>query len=321
MARPKKTVIEYRSYYLPLHFPVLLLSGDYWRSSDVPSGRLHFHNCLEIGICHSDSGFMEFPGQALSFQEGDITVIPRNIPHTTYSSPGCSSHWSYLFIDPQELFRNLLPNTWKNYELYPFTSVRSFQFVFSRREHPFLYQLATSVVQELEEKRPAYQISCRGLLLSFYIEIFRIQTQRSAISPPESREQEGTPDNLLVISPALDYVEKNYMQPFTVEDLAALCHFTPPHFRRVFREIMGVSPQDFITNTRITKACNLLRSTEHSILSISEMAGFHSLSSFNRSFSKIMQQAPRDYRKMMAQSDQLAQSQSIQEYTGWMHPE
>ena len=95
MARPKKTVIEYRSYYLPLHFPVLLLSGDYWRISDVPSGRLHFHNCLEIGICHSDSGFMEFPGQALSFQEGDITVIPRNIPHTTYSSPGCSRHWSY----------------------------------------------------------------------------------------------------------------------------------------------------------------------------------------------------------------------------------
>ena len=101
-----------------------------------------------------------------------------------------------------------------------------------------------------------------------------------------------------------------------------LCAISPPpQFRRGFRGVMGGSPPDFINNPRINKACNLLRSTEHSILSISEMAGFHSLSSFNRSFSKIMQQAPRDYRKMMAQSDQLAQSQSIQEYTGWMHPE
>lgn len=55
MAKSKRAVTEYRSYYLPTHFPVLLLSGDYWKISDIPSGSLHFHNCLEIGICHSDS--------------------------------------------------------------------------------------------------------------------------------------------------------------------------------------------------------------------------------------------------------------------------
>ena len=54
MAKSKRAVTEYRSYYLPTHFPVLLLSGDYWKISDIPSGSLHFHNCLEIGICHSE---------------------------------------------------------------------------------------------------------------------------------------------------------------------------------------------------------------------------------------------------------------------------
>ena len=59
MPKPINAITEYRNYYLPPHFPVLLLTGEHWRISDIPSDRLHFHNCLEIGICHSDSGFME----------------------------------------------------------------------------------------------------------------------------------------------------------------------------------------------------------------------------------------------------------------------
>lgn len=88
MSKPKKIITEYRNYYLPLQFPAILLSGDYWKISDVPSGRLHFHNCLEIGVCHSDSGTLEFYGNPLPFKEGDVTCIPRNIPHTTYSTRG-----------------------------------------------------------------------------------------------------------------------------------------------------------------------------------------------------------------------------------------
>ena len=42
MAKSKNSVTEYRNYYLPMNFPVLLLSGEHWRISDVPSGRPHF---------------------------------------------------------------------------------------------------------------------------------------------------------------------------------------------------------------------------------------------------------------------------------------
>lgn len=87
MAKSKRAVTEYRSYYLPMQFPVLLLSGDYWKISDIPSGSLHFHNCLEIGICHSDSGTLEINGEKQTFHAGDVTVLPRNVPHTTYSAP------------------------------------------------------------------------------------------------------------------------------------------------------------------------------------------------------------------------------------------
>lgn len=88
MAKSKRAVTEYRSYYLPTHFPVLLLSGDYWKISDIPSGSLHFHNCLEIGICHSDSGTLEINGEKQTFHAGDVTVLPAmfHIPLTVHQA-------------------------------------------------------------------------------------------------------------------------------------------------------------------------------------------------------------------------------------------
>lgn len=327
MAKQKGVVTEYRSYYLPMHFPVLLLSGDYWKISDVPSGRLHFHNCLEIGICHSDSGCIEFFGEPLSFKAGDVTVIPKNVPHTTYSTPGTESHWSYIYFDPQELFRNMLPATWKNFDFSIYSS-HGFQPILNRTDHPQVYELVLSVIRELEEQKPSYQLSAKGLLLSLYIELLRIETleknedDNSDTGAAETApSQEEDKDNALVIAPALDYIEENYSSQFSIEYLADLCHWSPTHFRRVFHDIMGTSPLDFVNNTRITKACNLLRSTEDSILNISETVGFHSVSSFNRYFIKIMQMSPRDYRKQMQKSDKRMENQSIMEYAGWLYPE
>lgn len=319
MSKQKNIITEYRNYYLPPNFPALLLSGDYWKISDVPSGRLHFHNCLEIGICHSDSGMMEFFGQPYPFTAEDIVIVPRNIPHTTYSTKGTESRWSYIFFDPSELLGPMLPSTWKSLDL----SLSDFpmsHYILPKADYPVIYQLTIRIVTELEEKRPGYLLSAKGLFLSLFIELYRIQAM-------ERNENSGTifkeesPDNSLVIAPALNYIEKNYMQQFSIDVLADLCHWSPTHFRRVFHDIMGTSPLDFINKTRIMKSCNLLRSTEESILEISEQVGFHSVSSFNRYFAKIMQMSPREYRKQMIQSDKREENLSILEYAGWMFPE
>lgn len=319
MPKPKKIITEYRNYYLPPHFPALLLSGDYWKISDIPSGRLHFHNCLEIGICHSDRGTLEFYGEKMPFHAGDVTCIPRNVPHTTYSFPGTESHWSYLFFDPEELFRNVLPDSWNNYDL-SISSFKTYRYVLSKKTYPVIYQLTLQIIRELTEQNPGYQLSARGLLLSLYIELYRIQHEEDALAD-NKKAQPFLPENALVISPALNFIEDNYMQNFTVEFLAGLCHWSPTHFRRVFHEIMGISPLEYVNNTRIMKACNLLRSTEDSILSISEGIGFHSVSSFNRYFMKVMQILPREYRKQVVLADQQQKSQSILEYAGWLYPE
>ncbi len=318
MSKPKTGIAEYRNYYLPYDFPVLLLSGDHWKISNIPSKNLHFHNCLEIGICHSESGYMKFNGrqEPLFFKEGDITCVPRNIPHTTYSSPGTESHWSYLFIDPSELFRNIAPNFSRGFDL-SLSAYTEYKHILSRDTYPLVYQLTTTIIQELEEKRPHYQMSATGLLLSLCIELHRIQSEGGQ----EATLTDHPPDNAMVLSPVLDYIEDNYAQQFDINYLADICRLSPTHFRRLFHSIMGTSPLDFVNNTRIHKACNLLRSTEFSILEISELVGFRSVSSFNRHFMDVMQITPRNYRNETLLTKENQEKLSILEYKGWMYPE
>lgn len=86
------------------------------------------------------------------------------------------------------------------------------------------------------------------------------------------------------VAPALEYINRHYMEDFPIETLARLCGMSQSHFRRVFRELLSVGPLEHLNRTRILKACSLMRMSEDSILSISGQVGFQSLSSFNRHF-------------------------------------
>lgn len=229
-------------------------------------------------------------------------------------------------MDPKELFRHSLPSTWKNYDLQPY-AFKNFKYLLSKEHYPEVWQLLTLIIKELQEQKLGYQFAARGLMLSLYIEIYRIQSQEEEGRKGEKEEKGGgggfsDSASPLSIAPALDYIENNYMKQFGIEFLAELCHWSPTHFRRIFHSVMRISPLNYLNNTRIQKSCSLLCSTEDSILSISEAVGFQSVSSYNRYFYRLMSQSPREYRRQMLQSDkQQVQSMSILEFSGWMYPE
>lgn len=174
--------------------------------------------------------------------------------------------------------------------------------------------LATSIVEEMKQQSPYYRESAYGLLMSLYIELLRVHASNESWS---AQEQERDLQGDLVISPVLEFITKNYMMPVTIDYLADLCHLSTTHFRRKFHEIMGTTPLDFLNSTRVEEACKRLKSTEASILSISEQVGFRSISSFNRCFAKLMGESPKTWRKGAHTEAQSAKA-SILEFTGWV---
>ena len=95
----------------------------------------------------------------------------------------------------------------------------------------------------------------------------------------------------------LKYVENNYMNKITIEDMATEVGLSQSHFMKYFKQTMGASFIDYLNEYRLTMASRLLLSSESSILDIAAEVGFDNLSYFNRIFKKRFELTPSAYRK------------------------
>lgn len=154
--------------------------------------------------------------------------------------------------------------------------------IFSSDDHPALANYVKMILQEMQTRSLNYEISVRGLFVALITEVMRLSTEQN----------DSASANRMVIAPALTYIDEFYMENFSIRDLADACSMSESHFRRVFRELVGMRPLDYLNRTRIAKACSLLRMTDDSILTISEKVGFGSMSSFNRHFYEVMGTRP-----------------------------
>ncbi len=83
---------------------------------------------------------------------------------------------------------------------------------------------------------------------------------------------------------ALDYIEDNLTQELKLPDLARAAGYSEYHFLRIFKEVVGLTPADYIRKRRI---CEIVREAERTGRPMSEVAfacGFNSRESFTRAF-------------------------------------
>lgn len=96
---------------------------------------------------------------------------------------------------------------------------------------------------------------------------------------------------------AINFVENNYFNDISVEDIARFCNLNRSYFGKLFREVAGTTPQEFLIRYRMTKACEFLETSNDSIGKISQMVGYPSQLHFSRSFKKTLGMSPREWRK------------------------
>lgn len=96
---------------------------------------------------------------------------------------------------------------------------------------------------------------------------------------------------------AIAYIERNYPYEITVEDLATCCSLNRSYFGRIFRDVLSITPQEFLIRFRMTKACELMETTNLPIGTISGKVGYPNQLHFSRAFKKIYGVPPREWRK------------------------
>lgn len=98
------------------------------------------------------------------------------------------------------------------------------------------------------------------------------------------------------IREAISFVEQNFQNNITIEDIATFCNLNRSYFGKIFHEAVGKSPQEFLISYRMTKAAELLKLTRLPVGDISNAVGYPSQLHFSRAFKKTYGTSPRDWR-------------------------
>jgi AraC family transcriptional regulator, regulatory protein of adaptative response / methylphosphotriester-DNA alkyltransferase methyltransferase len=92
------------------------------------------------------------------------------------------------------------------------------------------------------------------------------------------------------------YIDEHFDEPLTLERLAELCHGSPYHLQRTFKQIKGITPIQYIQQVRITHGIKFLTTTDLTINEISMLVGISNTTYFATLFKKIISQTPSEYR-------------------------
>jgi AraC-like DNA-binding protein len=98
------------------------------------------------------------------------------------------------------------------------------------------------------------------------------------------------------VAAALHRIETKAHEPLLLADLAREAATSPYHFLRIFQQVVGMTPHQFVLRTRLHRAAVRLRRSDDGISAIAFDAGFNDLSTFNRRFRRVMGMSPSAYR-------------------------
>lgn len=99
------------------------------------------------------------------------------------------------------------------------------------------------------------------------------------------------------ITAVQDYIRKHYGEELKLSELAAVANVVPTTLCHIFKNEVGCTVSDFISEVRINRAAEMLLNTDETVRIIAFECGYSTLTNFNRQFKKHMGCTPTEYRE------------------------
>ena len=98
------------------------------------------------------------------------------------------------------------------------------------------------------------------------------------------------------IRAAAEFIEAYYEQPIKLGDIAYKVNLSVSGLSHLFKEQMGVTPIEYLTNIRIERAKKLLLTTDKKCCNIYYEVGYNGQSHFSRKFKEVTGMTPLEFR-------------------------
>ena len=156
---------------------------------------------------------------------------------------------------------------------------------------PVISQVAIGLVDAVKTGAPDLYAEAAAQFLAAHL----LSTHRPSGLPNDA----GRPGRLSDrrVARVLEYMNARYMEPLSLDQLAAEVCVSPFHFAQMFKKSVGVTPHRYLVNIRMNAASEMLGSTDGSILEIALACGYQNAAHFTAAFQKRFSQSPSAYRR------------------------
>ena len=252
------------------------------KSCEVFSG--HWHEQLELHYIVQGGADFRLGQQSIHVSEGDLLVANRNEFHSGYSTQ-VPYIGNVIIFDMGDLSRELAK---KNYV---------FQSVI--RGDVVIRDLIQRIFAEVQSQESGYKQLCRALVTELFVYLCRNYVTEML---PE-RDSAKRKKDLERLNAVLGYIEENYNQRITVEQLADMVCLSEDRFGHLFREGVGQPPLQYINAMRLRKALNMLKTNQYTVTEVADAVGFRDYNHFGRLFRKQYGCTPNEIKRGTAEKD------------------
>ncbi len=244
--------------------------GYYTRRENLPSYLIKF--------CVQGEGQLNYDGQVYRVTPGTLFWIDCTKPQHYRTAPR-ASEWHVLWL-----------------HLYG-ANCREYYEAFLEQNHG-------SALVSLEQDAPVSDIFSR--LLSIYqggnntvlddIAASGLITQLMAICVQAAANRASRRQAPDYVAAAQAYINARYSEEITLESLAQSFSINKYYLQKLFRRHTGLSPNDYLTRTRLARAKRLLRTTDDTVTEIAQAVGY-TATYFDKVFKKYEGITPKSYRQ------------------------
>lgn len=266
-----------------MHIEVVLDNG-YWNTF-ASAADLHAHTCYELMLCPEGSLQIALAdGTVIPMERDALCLVPPRVYHRILEDAS-TKKLAIRFL----CTRNLRPG--RVYGSF-LSAMENKDVPILLGEQPELSNIARILCAELQQRRLAADACVQNLLSLLLIGLFRkLCFEDSDFALPPLPRQAS--DRRLAIE---DFLNHNYTRPLTEEMLAEKLHLSKGQMNRLLRQLYGMRFRQLLIDIRLSRAVELLITTELPIAEIAMQVGYASASGFYEAFEKRYGIAPGNYK-------------------------
>ena len=271
-------------------FPFLV---SYQKLSEYESGSFMWHWHPEIEITYVRKGTMCYKVNNLVYhlKEGDIVFNNSGALHsgTMENQKDCA----YIPVTfDSRLIYGFFQSTVNSKYVDPVIQDSMLPAICIDQSEPWHKPFREYLLRiiDLDEKKPDfYELDITICLQSMW----RLLLEHITYEPQASRENSLEYDRIKKI---LSYIEENYQNKITLNDIAGHIHLCESECTRLFKRHMNTTLFAFLQEYRIERSLEFLQD-DQPVSAVADKAGFSDPNYYSKVFAKIKGCSPREYRK------------------------